>query len=445
VAALLAQVVSDSRPSSALIATLPSGAARVGIEPPAAPRTIRVGFLGLGRVGQAVSALVARARPDAIAAGVDLQCVAALVRDALKPRDGAIVPVTTDPDELFRRDLDVIVEVLGGVEPARTLVTRAIELGVAVVTANKSLIAAHGPELRALASRRGVPFAFDATVLAGVPFVGSLSRRPLVAGIQRICGILNGTSHFVVCAIARGASFDEALAEAQRRGYAEPDSRADVSGRDGAEKLSILLQLAGVRAAADTIPSAGIDTVTPNDLAAARAFGGTIKPMVLADLRAPGAGAWVGPAFVEDRHPCARLEGVANALELTRADGHAVSFAGPGAGPDVTALTIIDDIVESTAVSPARRDASYVRHAADVVMTRPPETGWFLRVRGAATWRGATIEQRLDARHVSVLRVFARGEEWFVRIAPAPWAQVQYAMTALRARGAEVTLIPVIS
>ncbi len=140
---------------------------------------------------------------------------------------------------------DVVVEVLGGLEPARTLVTRALEAGVPVVTANKSLVAARGLELQAVAEAHGTSLYFEAAVLAGVPCVNTLARRPLASGAGTFAWIVNGTSHFVLSAMARGRSFDDALVEAVERGYAEPASTADISGRDAAEKLTILLQLAG--------------------------------------------------------------------------------------------------------------------------------------------------------------------------------------------------------
>jgi homoserine dehydrogenase len=136
---------------------------------------------------------------------------------------------------------------LGGVHPAYDYVRQALEAGIPVVTANKSLMAEKGEELRAIARRAGVSLAYEAAVLAGVPFIGAWTRRPLMGSPLRITGILNGTSHFLTCALERGGSFESALTEAIDRGYAEPDSAADVSGRDAAEKLTILAHLSGCR------------------------------------------------------------------------------------------------------------------------------------------------------------------------------------------------------
>jgi homoserine dehydrogenase len=412
-----------------------------------AVRTVRVGLLGYGRVGQAVATLFESASGDLARAGLALRVTAGLVRDRAKPRPGPAILLVTDPADVFRGGVDVIVESLGGAEPARTIVRAALLARVPVVTANKTLVAHHGPELRALAARQATAFAFEAAVLAGVPCLGALTRRPLVAAVRRMTGIINGTSHFITSAMARGASFASALEEAERRGLAEPDSSADVAGRDAAEKLAILLQLAGVRDVDPrALPCVGIDTVTGGTVAAARRLGGTIKPVALASLDTHGRGAWIGPAFVTDDHPFARLEGVTNALRLTRADQHVVTFSGPGAGPDVTAVTMVDDIAEAIdggAVRPStlRRDRCGLDGSS---FTRPPDIGWFLRVRGAETWRGTTLEQRLAARHLRALRIVSLGDEWFVRTTATSANQLQYAMTSFRAHGAQVQAFPVV-
>lgn len=311
-------------------------------------RPVRVALLGYGRVGQAVAARAEAERARLNAAGLDVSCRTALVRDLGKPRGGPPVTLSTSGAAILNQPNDVVVEVLGGVEPARTLVTAALDAGVPVVSANKSLVARHGRELRALAEARGTTFAFDAAVIAGVPFLGSLSRRPLASAVARIEGVVNGTSAFVLNTIARGATFEAALDEAVARGYAEPDSSADTSGLDAAEKLTILLHLCGRHDVhVDDLPRTGIDALTPADFASAAVFGGTIKPVVLASLDGDNVTALVGPAFVPHDHPFAQLDDVTNSLRLIYASGETVTFTGPGAGPDITAATILDDIVES--------------------------------------------------------------------------------------------------
>ena len=311
-------------------------------------RPVRVALLGYGRVGQAVAARAEAERARLNAAGVDLSCRTALVRDLGKPRSGPTLTLSDSATSVLNEPADVVVEVLGGVEPARTYVKAALDAGVPVVSANKSLVARHGRELTALAQARGTTFSFDAAVIAGVPFLGSLSRRPLASAVTRIEGVVNGTSAFVLNEISKGATFDAALEEAVTRGYAEPDSFADTSGLDAAEKLTILLHLCGRHDVhVDDVPRTAIDAVTPADFAGAAARGGTIKPIVRSSLDAGTVTAWVGPAFISHDHPFAQLEGVTNSLRLIYASGETVTFTGPGAGPDVTAATILDDIVES--------------------------------------------------------------------------------------------------
>ena len=386
------------------------------------PRVVRVGLLGYGRVGQAVAATALAERDRLAAAGVLLTCHHALVRDLRKARPGPPLGLYDDGTAIVNARVDVVVEVLGDLEPARTLVTRALDRGIPVVTANKTLVAHHGPQLRALARRRRTTFAFDAAVVAGVPFLGSLSRRPLVSLTERIAGIINGTSHFILTEMAHGASYQAALAEAVTRGYAEPDSSADTSGRDAAEKLTILLHLAGCTdvAVAD-LSCAGLAAIEPEDLLAADRLGGVLKPVALASLDRRAPGAWVGPVFVPRAHPFATLSGVDNALSITVRDGHTVRFAGPGAGPDVTAITIIDDIVEAvSAREPAAEFGRAESRAISPALLREPPSGeWFLRLSDG------------DARDVRITR-------------PLSWTAICDVLRAAAAAGKSAFAAPVL-
>jgi homoserine dehydrogenase len=299
---------------------------------------IRIGLLGHGTIGRAV----AEAAP-----AYGAQVVAALVRN-IERQASSSLNFERDGAAVLNGRLDVVVEALGGLEPARTLVAAALDRGIPVVTANKSLIAAHGPELRARARLAGVPLLYEAAVVAGVPFVGALANRPGLRSLTQITGILNGTSHAIVCALEHGLSYDVALADARAGGYAEPDSAADISGRDASEKLAILLQLCGAPdTTASDIECTGIDTLGPQDFSAARAQGGVIKPIATAVL---GPGGWtgrVGPAVIPRSHLFAGLSGVTNALELQPSVGAPITFIGPGAGPAITAQTILDDVVQA--------------------------------------------------------------------------------------------------
>ena len=196
--------------------------------------SVDVALLGCGTVGSALARLAA---PDA-AGPLPLRLTGALVRDIARARDRRALPaLTLDPHSLLDRSPDVVVELLGGLEPARSLVLEALGRGIPVVTANKSLLAHHGAELRAAAHAAGTPLLYEAAVLAGVPFLGTFARRPHAAGIHGIVGIVNGTTNFVLGRCADGARLDAAVREAQARGYAEPDPASDLDGIDAAEKL----------------------------------------------------------------------------------------------------------------------------------------------------------------------------------------------------------------
>jgi homoserine dehydrogenase len=409
-------------------------------------RVVKAALLGYGQVGQAVTTLAAR--PDVRAclrrARIDLRWVSAFVRDVEKPRAGQCVPLTTIASRAI--DADVVVELLGGVEPARSLVQAALLARVPVVTANKTLIARHGAELRALADRQRTRLAYDAAVLAGVPFLGSLARRPIVASARRIAGILNGTSHVITTAMERGATLACALDRARRLGYAESDSTADTSGRDAAEKLAILLHTGGTAdVAPDDVPRLPLDVLSRELMTGARRLGGAIKPVVLAHLDLPGAGAWVGPAFVPLDHPLARLDGVANILQLTTIAGDVITFAGPGAGPDATALTVLDDVIEVVTQTGGRREPRPVsRTQTDVTraLRTPPACAWLLEIRHERERDPRVVARRLSALSVPPQQIGAHAGAVIARTIPAPWPVVDRVLHSLRANGSTVVALP---
>ncbi len=407
-------------------------------------QVLRVGLLGFGGVGQAVASVATNASGRLADAGVLITCVGALVRDAYKPRVAPQIPLWTDPDEFPFADCDVIVEVLGGVEPARTLVERALRQGIPVVTANKSLIAAHGLALQAVADAHNTSLLFEAAVMAGVPCVNTLARRPLASGAGAFAGILNGTSHYILTRLAAGVPIDTAVAEAVELGYAEPSSDADVSGRDAAEKLTILLHLAGHT---DVVTS-GLPVRTIVDLETwhaelARRLSGVIKPVALAFTPAAGSstGAWVGPAFVSAAHPFAALDGVANVL-CVGSGGEAVTFSGPGAGREVTAATILDDLVEISSTT-LRRTRRPEGSPAQVALGHPPAGAWFIALDHVASSIG-DLAEFLAAHHLPAVCVVAQGDRCAVITASASVATVEHAVDALTSTGVRVTWLPVL-
>ena len=344
-------------------------------------RTIRIGLLGLGNVCSAVVRAIDRGLPEFEARGVRLEPVTALIRDETKPRglSSRQFRVTTDVKAFLAAKPDVIVEALGGIEPARSLIERALKAGIPVISANKSVLAAHGPALSRVARENGTDLLFEAAVVAGVPFLTLLRNRPLTRRATRITGILNGTSNFILSRLSRGReSFGESVAEAQRLGFAEPDASADLSGRDAAEKLVIILQQLGLPSIGVTeLEVRGIESQTPADLARAKTFGGTIKPVAFAEKRGDHVEAFVGPAFVRNSSPLAGVHGEQNIVSLSGEGAIPLTLIGPGAGPDVTAATLIDDVAEcfdgrhATAVETAPEDAK--------PNVTAPRTAWFLR------------------------------------------------------------------
>ena len=234
--------------------------------PVRATRTIRVGLLGLGHVGQAVARVIQSSAEAFRARGLSVRVEAALVREPRRSRRCPRPPrITSNAEAFLRGRYDLVIEALGGVEPARTLLSRLLDRGVHVVSANKAVVAAHGEALHRIARRGGAHLRYEAAALAGVPFIGAFSRRPLVASVTGITAIVNGTSNYVLTLLARGeaATLDEAVRRAQALGYAEPDPAADIGGRDAADKLLLLLRdCAGVSVRAADLEVTGIDGVT---------------------------------------------------------------------------------------------------------------------------------------------------------------------------------------
>lgn len=349
--------------------------------PARATKTVRVGLLGLGNVGQAV----ARLAPEAerlTTSGVRFRVLSALVRDVMRPRACPRPPrLTNDAESFLANTYDVVIEALGPIEPARTIVRKLLERGTPVVTANKALVAAHGRELLALASQHRTSLRYEASALAGIPFLGALSERPFVADVSQFSAVVNGTSNFILTTIERErCAFEEALARAEQRGLTEPDPSRDLDGLDAADKFALLASVFGwgSPATSDTEIN-GIRQLGADDLAAARQFDATIKPIVWAARGSSGLQAFVGPALVPTRHPLASLSGTLSGIQLSGQFVSDLFFSGPGAGPDVTAATILDDAIE--AVSTVRRRPPVERPLTDAGPITAPDTEWFVRVR----------------------------------------------------------------
>ncbi|MCK5859016.1 homoserine dehydrogenase [Abyssibacter sp.] len=312
---------------------------------------LKLGLLGLGTVGGGVLTLLER-NGDAIAnrAGLRIRVVAAAVRDAAKARPGAEdVRLTTSIDEVIDDpDVDVVLELMGGTDAAKTAVERAIRAGKPVVTANKALIALHGQTLFEQAKAQGTTVSYEAAVAGGIPLIKALREGLTANKIHSIAGIINGTCNYILTEMSQtGAAFDTVLADAQRLGYAEADPTFDVGGIDAAHKLTILASIAfGIPLSFDQVTTDGIGSVTAEDLTYARELGYRIKPLAIARRQSKGVELRVHPTLVPEKDLLANVNGVLNAV-VVRADAASpTGYFGPGAGAEATASAVLADVVD---------------------------------------------------------------------------------------------------
>ncbi len=311
-----------------------------------------VALLGLGTIGTGVARLLT-AEPTRIArrAGRPVRIVGALVRDAGRPRGpfAQDVPVTTDARRLIEDErVSLVVEALGGTEPSRTLVLEALAAGKDVVTANKALLAEHGVEIFGEARRLGRALAFEGSVAGGVPIVQALGVGLAANEILSISAIVNGTCNFILTSMTRdGVGYADALAEAQRLGYAEPDPTFDVDGTDAAHKLAILAQLGfGANVAMSSIPRTGIDGVPAADLRYAGELGYAVKLLAQAKRTEAGLELQVAPRLVRHGTPLADVSGPYNAIRVVGDVVGDTLFYGRGAGAMPTASAVVGDIID---------------------------------------------------------------------------------------------------
>ena len=306
-----------------------------------------VGLLGLGTVGSAVArAMATRAKRLEAMAGRPLRLVGAAVRDPKKSRDAADVAVSTDPFELLDDpNVQVVIEVIGGTTPARDLQLAAFERGKHVVTANKELVAKHWNELHEAARLAKRELRYEASVAAAVPVIAA--TRQLGASRPRVLrGLLNGTTTYICSQLDAGRSFDDALAEAQRLGYAEADPSADIDGFDAAYKLAILISLLeGRHFHPDNVRRTTLRGVGATDIAAARARGATIRYLATADFGDKATKARVGPEEVVADSLEGAASGPTNVVRLETDLAGTLVFSGPGAGGDATASAILGDVI----------------------------------------------------------------------------------------------------
>jgi len=341
-----------------------------------------IGLLGLGTVGcGVVKALRSNGPQIAQRLGHTCSVRRCLVRDPAKRRGVDMDPglITTDPTVVLSApDIDVVIEVMGGVDPAKAYVERALRAGKHVITANKELLAKHGAELSALAHACGVRLLFEASVGGGIPIVRMVQGYMTANRIIRLRGILNGTCNFILTRMQDGGeTFAAALTEAQRLGFAEADPTSDVSGRDSAYKIVILANMSfpGHVDVAD-VRRQGIEQITADDMHAASLIGGVIKLVAHADVRAGRTRLSVSPHVLSPDDPLAHVRGVDNAVTVTADVVGDLTFIGQGAGEYPTASSVIEDLVEVLR-APSVRGQAWIAGSADEGTDDEEEQGAF--------------------------------------------------------------------
>ena len=315
--------------------------------------TAKVAIIGFGTIGSGVAKLLLE-QTDRISrhAGRRVELVQVLDPDLTRPRNVQLPPgmLTNDLSKITGNpEITAVVQLIGGIEPDRTIMLKVLESGKDVITANKALLAQCGQELFDRARQLGRSIAFEAAVAGGVPIIAAINECLTANQIQSIHGILNGTSNFILSQMEeQGATYRDAVAEAQRRGYAEANPAMDVDGSDAAQKLSILAHLAfGARVGWRDIPRTGIDTVEVIDIRFAREFGYTIKLLAVAELVPDGLELHVSPTLVRRGSPLAEVRGAYNAIRVVGDAVGRVFFQGLGAGQMPTASAVTADLVST--------------------------------------------------------------------------------------------------
>jgi homoserine dehydrogenase len=319
-------------------------------------KPLNVAVLGCGSVGSQVVRLLTEQAGDLTArVGAPVQLVGVAVRRIDAPREVDVPEglLTTDAAGLVARDdVDVVIEVIGGIEPARSLILAALEGGASVVTANKALLAEDGPTLFEAAEKAGRDLYYEAAVAGAIPILRPLRESLAGDRVTRVLGIVNGTTNFILDKMdTTGAGFEEALEEAQELGYAEADPTADVEGFDAAAKAAILASLAfHTRVTAADVHREGITDVTATDIASARDMGSVVKLLAIAEVSTGSSGdegvsVRVHPAMIPRSHPLASVREAFNAVFVESEAAGQLMFYGPGAGGAPTASAVLGDLV----------------------------------------------------------------------------------------------------
>ena len=315
---------------------------------------VRIGVIGHGTVGAAFVKLV-KQQSDTIAArsGVRLEIARVAVRNTATHAGSLVADVLTQDADFVVSDptVDLVVELMGGIDEARALILKALASGKPVVTANKALIATHGAELFAAADKSGIDLLFEAAVCGGIPLIRPLRESLRGEPIRRVLGIVNGTTNYILTKMSEdGASYADALAGAQQLGYAEADPTADVEGLDAAAKISIIASIAfGANVVAGDVYSEGITKITAADIAIANRLGYAVKLLAIAELEksSGSVSVRVHPAMVPHHHPLASVRDAFNAVVVDGEASGSLMFYGRGAGGDPTASSVLGDVIDA--------------------------------------------------------------------------------------------------
>ncbi len=378
---------------------------------------VRIGMLGCGTVGQGVVRILAESSATiGRATGTTFEIGPVLVRDAAKPRAGVpAANLTTDPEMVLGDpDVDIIIEVMGGVEPTREWLLRALRGGTSVVTANKQLLARHAPELLAAAEEGGAEIRFEGAVCAAIPVIKVLRESLLAAEVQSVMGIVNGTTNYILTEMDRsGLAYGEALAQAQALGYAEADPTEDVGGADAAAKMAILASIAfHTNVSIDDVPYVGIDSLQAEDVDLARQLGFVTKLLGVARIHADAVSVRVHPALVPADHSLASVSGPDNAVLLESDTVRQIMLVGPGAGGMETASAVVADVLSITGSEPGSFLTGVLADAGrPIAPVGSLESAFYLRLQ-VADEPGvlARVASVLGDCGVSILTVLQRGE-----------------------------------
>jgi homoserine dehydrogenase len=313
-------------------------------------KTLKVALLGCGVVGTQVARLLREEAAELAArSGAQLEIAGIAVRRLSHPRPGIDRDLlTTDAMGLATRpDVDIVVEVIGGIEPAHSLILAAMERGKSVVSANKALLAEHGEQIHRVSRDYGADLYYEAAVAGAIPILRPLRESLAGDTVHRVMGIVNGTTNFILDRMdSSGADFSESLEEAQALGYAEPDPTADVEGFDAAAKAAILASLAfHTRVTASDVHREGITEVTAADIASAKVLGRIVKLLAICERTDEGVAVRVHPAMIPRTHPLATVGGAYNAVFVDAKSAGQLMFYGAGAGGTPTASAVLGDIV----------------------------------------------------------------------------------------------------